>query len=317
MAEATNIEAPINDAHTVLEALKEDLGPDGFHRDLDAAHSAIYLSRGPNLLVSLEKIQDTLSGNEDGVPLSLDFAEDKNWSVLHITADGDTWFRSPALYAFFDELVDDGFFETFDQVAFYGAGMGGYAATAFCVAAPGARVIALAPQATMDIERTEWDDRFPRSRRLGFTDRYTYGPDMVEAAQQAFVLYDPHELHDSIHASLFSAPHVHRLKCRFLGADLARALRDMDLLHRVVEDAANGRLTPQGFYAMLRKRRDYKTFLRNLLFHLDDKHRPYLTALYCSHVLSRMNAPAFRRRLNAARASLSESGPLPEWLAED
>jgi hypothetical protein len=43
--------------------------------------------------------------------------------------------------------VDDGFFDEFEQVIFYGSGSSGYAAAAFSVAAPGATVIAVQPQA--------------------------------------------------------------------------------------------------------------------------------------------------------------------------
>jgi hypothetical protein len=50
-----------------------------------------------------------------------------------------------------------GFFDDFDQVVFYGAGQCGYAAAAFSVATPGATVVAIQPQATLDPRVTEWD----------------------------------------------------------------------------------------------------------------------------------------------------------------
>lgn len=298
----------------LLDALKAEHGADGFQRQLDHRHSATLIARGPRLLVTFERVQDTLEGSETGMPVALDFAEDKNWSALHFTADDDSWFRSAAIYSFFDDLVDDGFFETFDRVAFYGAGMGGYAAAAFSVAAPGAQVLAVAPQATLDRDRAGWDDRFPRARRLDFTDRYGYAPEMLEAAGAAFVLFDPHERLDAVHASLFRSGNVTLLRCPHLGGRIARSLREMDLLHRVIEEAAAGTLTPQGFYRHLRRRRDHARYLRNLLFHLDDHQRPWLTALLCAHVLARRDAPAFRRRLDAARAALAQRGAVPHWL---
>lgn len=307
---------PAANAGDVLDGLRSEIGAEGFQHLLDPAHSVTYIARGSKLLVTFERIEDTIAATDDGLPLGLDFADDKNWSVLHFTADGDTWFRSKAIYAFMDELVDDAFFEDFDSVCFYGSGMGGYAAAAYSVVSPGARVVAIAPQATLDPVLAEWDGRFAAARRLDFTDRYGYAPDMIEGAERAWLLYDPYQMRDCVHASLFRGANVTRLRCRHLRDHIARSLRDMDMLHWMIEEAAEGRLTEQRFHAKLRARRDHNRYLRNLLFHLDDEQRPYLTALYCSHVLSRMSAPAFRRRLNAARTALADQGRLPAWLEE-
>jgi len=313
MEDAGQTDLGASDAERLLDQLGAEIGSAGFQRRLDTLHSASYIARGPVLIVSFEKIAVTLAQPGSGLPLSLDFAEDKNWSVLHFAADGDTWFRSEAVYAFVDELVDDAFFEGFDTVVFYGSNMGAYAAAAFSVAAPGARVVAISPQATLDRSIAEWDTRFPRSRNLTFTDRYGYAPHMLDAAEAAFVLYDPHALLDCVHASLFRSDNVTRLKCRFFGSEIAPLLKDMDVLHTLVQDAAEGRLTPTGFYAMLRRRRKHGRYLRNLMFHLDDAHRPGLMLLLSGHVLTRMAAPAFRRRYDAARQSLKDRGTLPDW----
>lgn len=314
-AEQTDPDAP--DVETLLERIRDEIGSEGFQHRLDDTHSVSYIARGPILMVSFEQVRDTLDTPGSGLPLSLDFADDKNWSVLHFAADGDTWFRAGAVYAFLDEMADDAFFETFDRVVFYGSNMGAYAAAAFSVVAPGARVVAISPQATLDHEIAEWDRRYPVSRRLDFTDRYGYAPHMLEGADAAYVLYDPEQQLDAVHASLFCSDNVTRLKCRFFGQNIARMLGDIDLLHRIVQDAAEDRLTPQGFYRLLRKRRNHGRFLRNLMFHLDDADRPYLTLLLSAHVLSRMAAPAFRRRYNAARAVLQDRGALPDWAVPE
>lgn len=59
----------------------------------------------------------------------------RQWSSLSLISEGDTWFRDPAVYRYFDRLVDDRFFEGFDEVLFFGAGPCGYAAAAFSVCA--------------------------------------------------------------------------------------------------------------------------------------------------------------------------------------
>jgi hypothetical protein len=107
------------------------------------------------------------------------------WSHLSIILDGDTWFHDPKVYAYFNRLDDDGFFDDFDHVVFYGAGPCKYAAAAFSVAAPGATVDAIQPQTTLDPRITDWDDRYMKMRRTDFTSRYGYAPDMLDAAEQA------------------------------------------------------------------------------------------------------------------------------------
>ena len=105
-------------------------------------------------------------------------------------------------------LVYDEFFDDFNQVVFYGAGPRGYAAAAFSVAAPGATIAAPQPQATLDPRVTEWDDRHLKIRRTHFTSLYGYAPDMLDAAKQAYVIYDPYERLDAAHAAMFTRSNV-------------------------------------------------------------------------------------------------------------
>jgi len=300
----------------ILDLLRAEMGRDGFQHRLDAEHTVTFVSRGRNLLVTFEKLEDTLTSGESGRPLGMDFVEDKNWSLMHFSASCDSWFRRQAVYGFLDRMVDEAFFEEFDQITFYGSGMCGYAAAAFSVVAPEAVVVAVAPQATLARDRAAWDSRFPEARRMSFGDRYGYAPDMLEGVQTAFVLYDPLKSFDAVHASLFRGPNVNRLNCRHLGDEIETALREMDLLHEVIEMAADRLLTEQVFYRLLRTRRTNTRFLRNLLFYTDARGDPLRTAILCVHVLDRRNGPAFRKRLNAAVRSMTEAGTLPEWLQD-
>ena len=49
-----------------------------------------------------------------------EFVRRHGWSHLCLISDGDTWFRDRKIWGYFDRLIDDGFFEDFDQVIFYG-----------------------------------------------------------------------------------------------------------------------------------------------------------------------------------------------------
>lgn len=279
----------------------------GMSQLLGAKHFATFIDQSETLLVTFETIQGIRALSETAQPFGFDMVKAQGWSHLCLISDGDTWFRDPDVYTFFDQLIDDGFFEDFDRVLFYGAGPCGYAAAAFSVAAPGATVVAIQPQATLDPRMTEWDDRFVEMRRTSFTDRYGYAPDMVDAANRAFVIYDPRQGLDAMHSTLFERPNVTRLRMAHMGTQLQTRLIEMQILYRILTLAGKGRMSEMAFARLYRARRDNLGYLRNLLAHLDSEDRPYLTMLLCRSVISRMKAPRFRHRLVALR-KLAEEG---------
>jgi hypothetical protein len=281
----------------------------GMFQPLGENHFATFIDERNTLLVTFESIQGIRALSDTAQPLGFDLVKALGWSHLCIVSDGDTWFREPLIYGFFDKLIDDGFFEEFDKVVFYGAGPCGYAAAAFSVAAPGATVVAIQPQATLDPRVTEWDDRFTEMRRTSFTDRYGFAPDMLDAADHAFVLYDPHQELDAMHSALFYRPNVTRLRMANMGSALQTNLIDMNLLYRILAQAGTGKLSHRSFHQMYRARREYRTYLLNLKNKLDRDDRPYLNAMLCRNVTSRMKAPKFRRYLDALEAQ-AEAGEI-------
>ncbi len=269
----------------------------GMSQLLGDRHFATFIDQNSTLLVTFETVQGIRALSDTAQPFGFQLVEAQGWSHLCLISDGDTWFRDHRVYGFFDQLVDDGFFEDFDRVIFFGAGPCGYAAAAFSVAAPGATVLAIQPQATLDPRMTEWDDRFPEMRRTSFTDRYGYAPDMLDAAQHAFILYDPAQELDAMHATLFERPNVTRLRMRHMGSALQTRMLEMRILYRTLVLAGKNRLTERTFYQLYRARRDNIAYLRGLADLLESRGRPYLTAVLCKNVISRIDARHFRRRL--------------------
>lgn len=278
-----------------LRALGEE---HGFAEPLGKRHAGIFIEHGDTLLVSFETMAGIEALSETRTPLGFDMVRDKGWSSLSVLSHGDTWFRDPLVTGFFDQLNDDGFFDEFDQVLFYGAGPCGYAAAAYSVAAPGARVLMLQPQATLDPRVTEWDDRFTALRRTDFTERYGFAPDMIDAADHGFVIYDPYERLDAMHAALFARRNVTRYRAPFFGGALQTDFRTLDILPKLLTHMAEGTLDTAAFAKLLRARRHYPPYLRRLLARTDAAERDDLSAMLCRNVLSRMNAPRFRRRLS-------------------
>lgn len=275
----------------------ETLGKrEGFYQRLGQDHAALFVRRKSILIVTFETTESILHRQPDQLPFGLAAGEMRDCSQLCLIARRDTWYRAAEVYEFFDKLVDDSFFDGFDQVVFFGAGMAGYAAAAYSVAAPGATVILIQPQATLDPNLVGWDVRFTDSRRLNFTDRYGYAPDMIDGAAQVFVIFDPEQTYDAMHAALFRKPFTHFLPCRNMGADLFGALSRTHILHSVLASAVNGAFDPRLFWTFYRARRNHIPYLRKLLSRLETDGRPFLGALLARNVAARLNDEKFRTR---------------------
>lgn len=295
-----------------LENLSEETG---YFEPLGEKHSVAFFDKGKTLLVSFENV-DTVLSRPDARPMAYHLVAEHGWSALTLFSEGDTWFRDPRVIGYFDRLVDDGFFEDFDNVVFYGEGSCGYAAAAYSVAAPGAKVVALRPQATLDARIANWDDRYKHMRKVDFSHRYGYAPDMIDAAHTAYIFFDPEVMHDSMHAALFTKPNVTKLRMRHLGYHLEKHLLQMSILPEMIREAGEGVLDEDVFYRAYRIRRRYLPYLRNMLRRLETSERDRLTALFCRSVIRRANRPLFRKRLDDLLAKGIQLPDLPAIPAE-
>ena len=308
MSDPTSLSEQLTDSEWLSE-LAEIGTSRGFFRRLGPRHNAIHLQGSDEtLLVGFDTIATARAGSASGIPHTMLLAEIHGWSHLSLLAHQSTWFREAPVYSFVDRLTDDGFFESYDRVIFYGAGSCGYAAAAFSVAAPGSTVVLVSPQATLDPELASWDDRFAKMRRTDFRRRYGFAPDMIEAADRVVLFYDPVEELDAMHAALFRGPQVTKIRVRHGGAQLGRDLQEMKVISDVIAAAGQGRLNEIGIYRALRRRHDFMPYLRNLLNRVHIEERQLLVGLLCRAVTSRRNAPRFRHHLDLAERSLAEDG---------
>jgi hypothetical protein len=290
-----------------LGQAEEAVGDAGYTQPLGSDHAALFCERKPVLLVSFETFDrlDTLS--DKGQPFGWTMMQALGWSHLCLLSRRDTWFRDALVYGYFDRLVDDGFFDEFEQVIFYGAGACGYAAAAFSVAAPGAKVLMLRPQATLDPRVAEWDDRYLAMRRTSFTDRYGYAPDMLDAAANAVLLYDPEIELDAMHSALFNRANVLRFRTRHLGYSIEETLARLGVLPRILAQLSADKLSRHSLAQLWRARRDDQGYLFPLLRRLVTEQRDGLIVPFCTNVLERRRGgPRYRNALNAAEARLVE-----------
>lgn len=281
----------------------------GYFQPLGSRHGALFLDESlETLVVCFDTIASARHGSASGIPHGVLQAEMNGWSALSLVAHDQSWFRDPKVYAYFDELVDDAFFEDFDRVIFYGSGPNGYAAAAYSVAAPGAKVVLIAPQATLDPTIAPWDDRFTHMRRTDFSSRYGYAPDMIEAADEVLLFFDPHQELDAMHAALFRGPQVRHVRFRHAGARIGQDIQDMKILNQVFRSLASDGLSDRDLYTLLRRRREFMPYLRNLLSQTHIEERHWLTGLLCRSVLRRKEAPRFRHHLQLAEQKLGALG---------
>jgi hypothetical protein len=276
-----------------LDALGEEHG--AFER-LGERHASLFIDAGKSLLVTFETV-DGARKNPGAAPRGLDHVTRNGWSLLALFSRGETWFRDAAVWRTFDRLTDDGFFEDFERVLFTGAGAGGYAAAAHSVAAPGARVLALRPYATLDPAVAGWDRRHLGERRRDWTSRYGYAPAMLDAAARAFVVHDPGYAPDAMHAALFHRPNVLSLRCPLAGTRLEAMLDAMEVMPPLLDLAMEGTLDRVAFARLWRARRSHPPYLRTLLKRVEGAERPGLVARVARHGLTTRDRPLFQRKL--------------------
>jgi hypothetical protein len=246
-------------------------GHRGFYRD-GGAHSMLFVPRGAamaqgrggTLVVTFDNLDIAMAKRDDRRPWGYAFIEKQGWSMLGVMAQGWTWYRDPWVFAEFDRLRDQGFFARFDRVVFYGASMGGYAACAFVPACPGADVLAISPQSTLDRGLVPWETRYETAWGRDFGGPYGDAATTVAAAGRVFLLYDPYETLDAGHAARIAGPNVLHLRAPLLGHRLGSSLAQMGLLAPITVAALDGTLTPGDFYRLLRARRDFPRYQREL-----------------------------------------------------
>jgi hypothetical protein len=279
-------------------SLLENMGEaGGYFEPLGDHHWAVFSDDGTTLLVTFDRLEDIKANKPGTMPFCYGLATQNGWSHLSLISEGESWYRDRAVYRYLDRLVDEAFFDNFERVVFYGAEMGAYAACAFSVTAPGATVLAVSPRATLDPSVASWDKRHSKQRKLNFTDRYGYAPDMTEGAAEVYVIHDPKQPEDAMHAALFNRPYVTQLRAPFSGPELAKALDSMKLLPKIVQAAADGKLNSSTFNQMYRARRNNGNYLRKILNACIEAARPVREAMICRSVTNRMHAPGFRRHL--------------------
>jgi hypothetical protein len=238
-------------------------GETGFYRE-SPDHSFLYIPRGDTLVLTFDNLDIAMEKREDRRPWGFAFIEKQGFSMLGVMANGWTWYRDPWVWAQFDDLRDTGFFAQFKRVVFYGASMGAYAACAFVPACPGADVVAISPQSTLDKRLVPWETRYHTAWGRDYSGPYGDAAEVSRAARRVTLLYDPYEPLDAAHVARFDGPNVMKLRTPLLGHRLGSSLQQMGILSQITLGALNGTLTELEFYRTIRARKSFQRYQREL-----------------------------------------------------
>ncbi|WP_108387296.1 hypothetical protein [Yoonia sediminilitoris] len=290
-----------DDAESTWAVIATELaGQEGWYRAGTNGHSFVYTPRSKDtLVVTFDNLDIAMTKRTDRRPWGYSFIKEQGWSMLGVLAGGWTWYREQWVSDQFDQLQQDGFFSQFKRVVFYGASMGGYAACAFSPAAPGCDVVAISPQSTVDKSVVPWETRYKVVWDRDFSGKYGDAAAVSAAAGRVTILYDPYEPLDAQHAARFRNDNVQHLRAPLLGHRLGSSLNQMGILNPIILGALEGTLTAQGYYELLRARKDFARYQKELFNRTIAKGHGKLAKKLGEHILAKNQNRAVRRGLDA------------------
>jgi len=227
-------------------------------------HRAIYAARSDTLVVTFD---NSRSQKNTDAPWGHKFIAQMGHSHLGLMMKKrNDWYRHADVVRFFEDLRDAGFFARFRKVLFYGSSKGAYAALAYCWAAPGARVLALCPQSTLDPGLAPWETRFRGGYARGdWSDPRSDAALSVASAAQVDLCYDPYFAPDVAHVARLDAPNVTHMKCPYLRHNLTVHLAQAGLLKPMVRAALDGSAEVMMFRRLRRTGRNNREYARLVL----------------------------------------------------
>lgn len=270
--------------------------------------NALYFEpRGKRLVVTFDN-HHMARLDEPRWPWGYQFlAETLGASVLGVLATQRNWFRDDFVHDSFDTLRDTGFFDQFDEVLFYGASMGGFAALSYSGCCKNARVLAIAPQSTLDPNIMPDDNRWGWRKKLDWSGRYGDARGATDTAKDVVVIYDPYFEPDRAQVQRLEGENIRKLRMPFLGHQLPNAFVNMGIIKPLLSRVLDGELTDQSFYELLRARRDLPRFQHDIIGHAEVRGHLKLAIRACEYTLKKRQAGNIRKTLERLQKELREA----------
>ncbi len=219
-------------------------------------HSLMFVKRPVNrLLVTFDNLSNVNDTALDRAPWAFKYAQDEQISHLGIMAHVSDWYRDPDLIDRMKKLKKDGLFDGYDRVVFAGVSMGGYAAIAYGSLVPGAHVVSVNPQSTLDPDLVPWESRYENGRRQDWTLPLGDAAKLTKTLGPVNIFYDPYHDLDQRHIDRFSGDNIRVFKCWFSNHKTAVFLRKINALKPVMSHCIFDELKELDFYRLYRERR--------------------------------------------------------------
>lgn len=282
-------------------------GAEGF-LERNLRHSLLFVKRPvKRLLISFDNLSNVNRNDTGREPWAYKFAQDINISHLGVMAHVADWYRDQDLIDRFKRLADDGFFEGYDRVVFAGVSMGGFAAIAFASLVPGAHVISVNPQSTLDTSIVPWETRYEGGRRQDWTLPLSDAALLTSGLGRVNIFYDPYHELDKQHVARFSGDNIRVFNCRHSVHKTAVFLRKINALKPVMHAAIFDELTELEFYRLYRGRRDLRWFRGSVVGYFNERGRTEFSDKFTQ---------MFRKRLRAKkRREQREEGAVTDAAA--
>ena len=269
-------------------------------------NAVMFAPRSKRLVVAFDNIS---IAREEGQRWPWGFKalwQDMGCSVLGVMGVQRNWFRHDFVHDTFETLRDQGFFEQFDEVLFYGASMGGFAALVYQQCAPGANVLAIAPQSTLNRDILPNEDRWGWTTKLDWEGRFNDAAGATATAGEVIILADPYYKPDYDQVSRITGDNVTWLHTPFMGHQLPNAFVVMNIMKELLYAAVGGTLTPKLFYKLFRARNDLPRFQHDLLMEAEKRGKLRSAIRICEYTLKKRKAGNIRRTLGKLQDRLAE-----------
>ena len=238
-------------------------------------HSLMLIRRpSTRLLVTFDNLSNVGDAEVMREPWAFRFAQDNGLSHLGVMAHVGDWYRDAGLIARVTRLRDEGVFDGYDRVVFAGVSMGGYGALAFGSLVPGAHVIAINPQTTLDPDLVPWETRYETGRRQDWTLPLSDVAALTHRLGRVNLFYDPYHALDQRHVDRLDGDNLRVFRCRHSSHKTAVFLRKIDALKPVMAHCVFDELTPATFYRLYRGRRDLPWFRGAVTDYFQRTNRP-------------------------------------------
>lgn len=203
---------------------------------------------------------DSLSGSTQNRPevSGARLVRDIGCDHVHIPYAGTSWYQSEDVHAVIAAFRQ--FCNHYEDIILYGHSQGGYAALLFSGPFAATRVVALAPQYSVDPAKAPFENRFA-AYVSGTQFVFDYMDETISRSAEKFIVFDPRCEHDYQHFKLYAAyPQVYPVRVPFGGHYPGQTFLEAGVIRPMISGLLLGTLDAAGCRRLFRagRRRSHR-----------------------------------------------------------